>query len=97
MKNPFFYNNLFKILNDSQDVILCNMSSAGIFAASMGKKVRFVENFYLTDLETNEVEFPKLKSKNYQKVKKNLEKYSFQEQICVKKNCFVFTWSQIFK
>ena len=70
MKNPFFYNNLFKILNDSQDVILCNMSSAGIFAASMGKKVRFVENFYLTDLETNEVEFPKLKSKNYQKVKK---------------------------
>ena len=49
------------------DVILCNMSSAGNFAASMGKKVRFVENFYLTDLETNEVEFPKLKKQELSK------------------------------
>ena len=97
MKNPHFYEKLFKILNNSNEIILCNMSSAGIFAAALGKKVGFIKNFYLTDLETNEVKYPKYKNKNYTKVKKTWKKILSVNKIVSKKTAYFLLGAKYFK
>ena len=55
MVDEKFYQKLFDILNSANTVVLCNMSSAGIFAGSLGKKIDIVENYELSDLETDDV------------------------------------------
>ena len=68
MVDEKFYQKLFDILNSANTVVLCNMSSAGIFAGSLGKKIDIVENYELSDLETDDVKFPSPNSLNYRKV-----------------------------
>ena len=68
MMDKKFYYKLFDILNASNKIVLCNMSSAGIFAATIEKKIDVVENYELSDLETDDVKFPLPNSVNYRKV-----------------------------
>lgn len=64
-----FYLRLFNILNNYRNIYLINMSSAGIFAASLGKKLKVIENCTFEDIDTTNL--PNKNSKNYLIVKRN--------------------------
>ena len=97
MKNKLFYHNLFRIINSAEEVTLCNMSSAGIFSAAMGKKITFIKDFKLSDLETMDVEFPKPRSNNYLKVHKVWRNIFFSKKHISKKTALSLLGSKYFK
>lgn len=92
-----FYIRLFDIINKSNKVLLCNMSSAGIFSASMGKKITFIENFKITDLDTAELTFPNENSINYLKVKQTWKQLFSSKKNVSKKTALFLLGSKYLK
>ena len=45
MNNKYFYENLFNILNPQKNVAVISMTSAAVFAASIGKKIVCISDF----------------------------------------------------
>ena len=70
MRNKYFYYNLFNIINGGSTLLMCNMSSSGIFASTMGKKIKFIKDYKISDLDTDDSIFPTLNSYHYKKVRK---------------------------
>jgi len=70
-----FYYKLLNILNIYSKIILPNMSSVGIFAASINKDIGILPNLTIKIIDTEKVIIPQVNSINYiktQKVWKNL-------------------------
>jgi hypothetical protein len=75
MNDSNFYYKLLNVLNIYSKIILPNMSSVGIFAASINKDIRVLPNLTIKIIDTEKVVIPQVDSVNYiktQKVWKNL-------------------------
>ncbi len=68
-----FYYKLFKILNKYRNIYLINMSSAGIFAASIRKKIKIISNCEFRNID-NLNNSLKVNSKKYKIVKSTWKK-----------------------
>jgi len=44
-KDDYFYDRLYNILNDFNEIVSCTLSSALVFAAALGKKCTIIENY----------------------------------------------------
>ena len=65
MSNKYFYENLFNILNSQKNIAVISMTSAAVFAASIGKKIICISNFVTKVVDSHEIFYHKPGSKAF--------------------------------
>lgn len=65
MTNKYFYENLFNILNPQKHIAVISMTSAAVFAASIGKKIICISNFVTKIVDSQEIFYHKPGSKAF--------------------------------
>ena len=65
MNNKYFYENLFNILNPQKNIAVISMTSAAVFAASIGKKIVCISDFVTKIVDSREIFYHKPGSKAF--------------------------------